>query len=70
MYLTTENADQYVGKTLDAKRRRFHYYPLTVHKNSQGRYVLKDNTGTYMPVPTPIDVANSVYFDIVDGRSC
>lgn len=66
MYLTTENAHKLLGKTLDAKRRIGHYYPLIVGKYPDGSYYVKDRVGVCMPVPQKQDF-NSPYFDIVDG---
>ncbi len=68
MFLTTENAEQYVGKTLDSTVRAWHYYPLRVVKHSNGRYYFVDRIDTMMPVPTAKDTFNAVYFDIVDGE--
>jgi len=64
MYLTTQNAHRYVGKTLDAKRRLFHHYPLTVHKRN-GEYYFSDITNTWMFVPDEKDRFNTVWFDDV-----
>lgn len=66
MYLTQENAAEFLGKTLDAKRRMGHYYPLIVGKYPSGSYYVRDRVGVCMPVPQKQDF-NSHYFDIVDG---
>lgn len=63
MYLTQQNARQYLGKTLDCDRRLFHHYPLEVVVNRNGEYCYKDATGTYIRVPDEQDAFNSVYFD-------
>ncbi len=68
MFLTTENAEQYVGKTLDSTVRLFHYYPLRVIRHSNGRYYFVDRTDTMMTVPSAKDTFNVVSFDIVDGK--
>ena len=65
MYPTTENAERYLGKTLDSRKRMFHYYPLTVKKWPNGAYAYVDRTGTAMPVPEPKDRFNRVWFDFV-----
>ena len=64
MYLTTQNAAQYKGKTLDAIKRFFHAYPLTVVKRD-GAYFYRDKTGTLMRVPEERDAFNNVWFDFV-----
>lgn len=69
MYLTTENAAEYVGKVLDASRRMFHYYPLTVGQWPSGKYYIKDRTGTCLPVPAPGDKFSTVFFDTVKEAS-
>ena len=38
------NVDQFIGKTVDAKVRRFHYYPLTIMKRPDG-YCYRDRNG-------------------------
>lgn len=37
------NVDQFIGKTVDAKVRRFHYYPLTIMKLPDGYCYLDSN---------------------------
>lgn len=72
MLLTTKNAHQYVGKTLDCKKKKrfFHHYPLKVVKRKditgKDRYYYIDVTGTMMYVPDETDTFNSVYFDTVE----
>lgn len=65
MYLTTENASQYVGKSLDCNYRRFHYYPLRVIKHGNGKFYYIDRIGVMSPVPPPEDTFNSVYFEFI-----
>lgn len=65
MYLTTENAEQFMGRTLDCHKRMFHHYPLRIQKLPDGRCVYVDRTGTAMLVPEPKDRFNSVWFDFV-----
>ena len=68
MYLTTENAAEYVGKTLDLKRRTFGFYPITVTRFPNGEYCVQHTqSGTFIPVPAPSDTFNAIPFDIVDG---
>lgn len=45
--ITLENVESFINKTVDCKRRLFHYYPLTIGKNSKGKYYFKDSTNTY-----------------------
>lgn len=66
MYLTKENAHEYAGKRLDAHKRRFHYYPLTVHEKN-GEYFYSDRNGVWTKVPDAGDNFNSVQFDFVVG---
>ena len=68
MYLTAENAHEYVGKTLDSSRRLFHHYPLYVVYSESMGYFVKDKTGTYMPIPSEKDTFNRFYFDIVKEK--
>lgn len=63
MYLTVQNAEKYLGKTLYSNKQRFHYYPLIVKQFNDGRFYYKDLTGTCMLVPDEKDLFNSVYFD-------
>lgn len=65
MYLTTENAEQYMGKTLDCHKRMFDHYPLRVQKLPDGRYIYVDRVGTGTLVPEPEDRFNAVQFDFV-----
>ena len=63
MYLTVQNAEKYLGKTLYSNKPRFHYYPLIVKQFNNGRFYYRDSTGTCIPVPDEKDLFNSVYFD-------
>lgn len=62
MILTQENANEYVGKTLDAKHGLFHYYPLKVVKMRDG-YNFIDRHDTMMRVPE--EKYGGIYFDEV-----
>jgi hypothetical protein len=63
MFLTTENAKEYLGKKLDADHRVFHYYPLTVGIWASGQFYYQDRHGVCMPVPTPQDRFTRIWFD-------
>ena len=63
MYLTIQNAEIYLGKTLYAYKPLYHHYPLVVKQFNDGRYYYKDLTGTCIPVPDKADLFNKVYFD-------
>lgn len=45
-WIDASNVDQFVGKTVDANLRRFHYYPLTILHRKDIGYCYKDSTGT------------------------
>ena len=64
MRITTENAHLYLGKRLDARKRRFHYYPLKVIK-IKDKYYVKDGVGVCIPVPEENDKFNAIYFDFI-----
>lgn len=66
MWLTPENAHEYVGREINASKGFFHYYPLTVFQYPSGMYATKDSNGVCSPVSK--DRFNQVYFDIVDGE--
>lgn len=61
MYLTLENAKDYVGMKLHADRSSLHYYPVTVFQYADGSYATKDSVGVCSPVSN--DVFNQVWFD-------
>lgn len=63
--LTKENAYLYENKFLDAKRRRFHHYPLCIKRNQNGELMIVDNTNGWMEIPGKKDLFNAFYFDIV-----
>lgn len=66
MYLTIQNAEQYVGKTITAKRGGlFHHYPLKVFKYPDGTYGYSDRAGVGMLVPDEKETFNTVWFDTV-----
>ena len=67
MYLTTENASEYVGKTLDAKRHILGAYPYKVIQTPSGEYLAvgKARTGVGEVVAKPNDLFNAIYFDTV-----
>ena len=64
-FLTTDNAELYVGAEIDCTIRRGYHYPLIVGKWESGRYYVKDAVGTCIPVPRPEDFSNRIRFDIV-----
>ena len=65
MYLTTENASEYLGKTLDAKRHILGAYPYKVIQTPSGEYLAVDRAGVGVKVAEPNDLFNAIYFDIV-----
>ena len=65
MYLTTENASEYVGKTLDAKHHILGAYPYKVIQTPSGEYLVVDRAGVGVKVAEPNDLFNAIYFDIV-----
>lgn len=67
MYLTTENASEYVGKTLDAKHHFLGAYPYKVIQTPSGEYLAVGRAGTGVGevVAEPNDLFNAIYFDIV-----
>ena len=65
MYLTTENASEYLGKTLDAKHRILGAYPYKVIQTPSGEYLAVDRSGVGVVVAKPNDLFNAIYFDIV-----
>jgi hypothetical protein len=62
MILTEENANQFLGKSLDAKNRVFHYYPLQVVKRKTGYHVI-DRHDTMMLIPR--EKEGGIFFDKV-----
>ena len=61
MYLTPENAKNYVGMKLYADRSIFHCYPLTVFQYPDGAYATKDSAGVCSLVSN--ELFNQVWFD-------
>lgn len=45
-WIDANNVDQFIGKTVDAKTRRFHYYPLTILHRKDIGYCYRDRTRT------------------------
>ena len=68
MYLTTANAKDYLGKTLDAKKRILGSYPYKVIQTPSGEYLAVDRAGVGLVIAQPRDTFNAIYFDIVDGK--
>lgn len=65
MRLTKENAYLYEGKTLDAKKRLWHYYPLFVKRNAFGELRVVDSVDVWMEIPDANDLFNRIDFDFV-----
>ena len=67
IYLTTENASEYVGKTLDAKHHILGAYPYKVIQMPDGEYLAvgRNGTGVGQVVAKPNDLFNAIYFDII-----
>jgi len=57
MFLTPENAKDYVGKKIDANKCILHYYPLTIFQFSDGSYGVEDCVGVCFRI------TEKVYFD-------
>jgi hypothetical protein len=57
MFLTQENAKDYVGKKIDANKRILHYYPLTIFQFSDGSYGVEDCVGVCFRI------TEKIYFD-------
>ena len=65
MQITQENGLQYVGKTLQG--RAFHYFPLKVVQNSDGKIAVIDRNKVRMTVPSENDhPINQIHFDYVE----
>lgn len=65
MYLTTKNASEYLGKTLDSKKRILGSYPYKVIQTPSGEYLAMDRACVGVKVAEPNDSFNAIYFDIV-----
>ena len=57
MFLTPENAKDYVGKKIDANKHILHYYPLTIFQFSDGSYGVEDRVGVCFRI------TEKIYFD-------
>lgn len=57
MFLTSENAKDYMGKKIDANKRILHYYPLTIFQFSDGSYGVEDRVGACFRI------TEEIYFD-------
>jgi rubredoxin len=67
MYLSTVNAHEYLGKTLDARKRILGGYPYKVIQTPSGEYLAVNRAGVGLVIAEPKDKFNQIYFDIVDG---
>ena len=67
MYLSTANMQEYLGKTLDARKRMLGVYPYKVIQTPSGEYLAVDRAGVGLVIAEPKDKFNQIYFDIVDG---
>lgn len=65
MYITPDNAHEYLDKTLDVHNRILGVYPYTVIKYPNGMDATKDRCGVCSPISN--DRFNQVWFDTVDG---
>lgn len=68
MYLSTENAHEFLGKTLDSKKRILGSYPYKVIQTPSGEYLAVDRAGVGLVIAEPRDRFNQIFFDIVDGE--
>ena len=68
MYLSTANAQEYIGKTLDARKRILGAYPYKVILTLSGEYLAVDRAGVGLRIAEPRDRFNQIFFDIVDGE--
>lgn len=68
MYLTTANVKDYLGKTLDVKKRMLGLYPYKVIQTPSGEYLAVDRAGVGLVIAQPHDMFNAIYFEIVDGK--
>ena len=68
MYLSTANAQEYIGKTLDARERILGVYPYKVILTLSGEYLAVDRAGVGLVIAEPRDRFNQIFFDIVDGE--
>lgn len=68
MYLHKANVQEYLGKTLDAKKRILGAYPYKVIQTQSGEYLAVDRAGVGLVIAEQRDKFNQIYFDIVDGE--
>ena len=68
MYLTTANVKDYLGKTLDVKKRILGLYPYKVIQTPSGEYLAVDRAGVGVVIAQPHDMFNAIYIEIVDGK--
>ena len=68
MYLSTANVQEYLGKTLDARKRILGAYPYKVIRTPSGEYLAVDRAGVGVVIAEQRDRFNQIYFDIVDGE--
>ena len=68
MYLSTANVQEYLGKTLDARKRILGSYPYKVILTPSGEYLAVDRAGVGLVIVGQRDRFNQIYFDIVDGE--
>ena len=68
MYLSTANAQEYIGKTLDARKRILGVYPYKVILTLSGEYLAVDRAGVGLVIAESRDRFNQIFFDIVDGE--
>jgi hypothetical protein len=65
MRITQENGLQFVGKTLQG--RAFHYFPLKVVQDPDGKIAVIDRNKVRMVVPSETDhPIYQIYFDSVE----
>lgn len=67
MYLSTANVQEYLGKTLDARKKILGAYPYKVIQTPSGEYLAVDRAGVGLRIAEPKDRFNQIFFDIVDG---
>lgn len=68
MYLSTANMQEYLEKTLDARKRILGSYPYKVILTPSGEYLAVDRAGVGLVIAEQRDRFNQIYFDIVDGE--
>lgn len=66
MYLTPENAKEYVGMRLYASKSIFHIYPITVFQYPDGTYATRDRAGVCSPVSNI--KFNQIWFDSAEPQ--